>query len=279
MHSRLLYCILGGLTLATPAFAQDDDAPYEYPDDESSKSKNTSRRRHAQDEDQPYAYPDDDKPDKEVGSRRRRGSEYEDPAKEFRRAAEEDDEEKGYERLSNMDDPNKGFAFEFLGGALFVSSPRGQFLGDAQPAIGGRFTWEMGRIFNTEALRESFWFDVRYMYAGQREGTTLIVGDTRLHYATIAPAYELTFGEGSDYGVYAQLGGGIAYEHTALEVGGKLTPVDGIKPLVQYGVGLRGRTKLSSESNVRLSWRVELTRFRRGYMDDTFLGASIGTAF
>jgi hypothetical protein len=69
------------------------------------------------------------------------------------------------------------------------------------------------------------------------------------------------------------------WEHTALEVGGKVTPVDGIKSLIQYGVGLRGRTPLSTESNLRLAWRVELMRFRRGYMDDTFLGASVGTAF
>ena len=73
----------------------------------------------------------------------------------------------------------------------------------------------------------------------------------------------------------------------ALALGGLLsalaaraqTPVNGFKPLMQYGVGLRGRTKLSSESNVRLAWRVELMRFRRGYQDDTFVCASLGTAF
>ncbi|MCY1074524.1 hypothetical protein [Archangium lansingense] len=31
--------------------------------------------------------------------------------------------------------------------------------------------------------------------------------------------------------------------------------------------------------DVRLAWRVELMRFRRGYQDDTFVGASLGTAF
>jgi pimeloyl-ACP methyl ester carboxylesterase len=39
--------------------------------------------------------------------------------------------------------------------------------------------------------------------------------------------------------------------------------VDGIKSLIQYGVGFRGRTPLSSESNLRLAWRIELMRFRR----------------
>ena len=210
-HSWLLPCLLGALALATPSFAQDDDAPHAY---------------------QP----------------------------------------------ARMDDPNTGLAFEALGGALALSSPRGQ-LADFLPAVGGRFTWEFGRLLGVKPLREALWFDVRYMYAGEREGTQLIIGDTRLHYATIAPAYELTFGESSDYGVYAQVGGGIAYEHTTLEVGGKQTPVDGLHSLLQYGVGLRGRTRLLSESNVRLAWRVELMRFRRGYMDDTYVGASLGTAF
>jgi hypothetical protein len=252
-HSWLLPCLLGGLVLATPAFGQDDD-------------------------DKPYAYPDEEKSEEVDPTPRRRRAEPEDTADDFRRVSEEDGEEGKFKQLAGLDDPNTGVAFEVLGGAMLLSSPRGQ-LADVLPAVGGRFTWEFGRILNVEPLREALWFDVRYTYAGVREGTQLIIGDTRLHYASIAPAYELTFGESKDYGVYAQVGGGIVWEHTALEVGGKVTPVDGIKSLIQYGVGLRGRTPLSTESNLRLAWRVELMRFRRSYMDDTFLGASVGTAF
>jgi hypothetical protein len=277
LHSWILPCLLGGLTLATPTFAQDEDAPYAYPDEEEAEQKSSSRRRRVQDQDAPYAYPEEDKPER---ARERRRRQEEDTASDFRRAAEGDEEEeKGYERMSRLDDPNTGVAFEVLGGAMLLSSPRGQLLGDFLPAVGGRFTWEYGRLLGSEALREALWFDVRYTYAGVREGTKLIVGDTQLHYATIAPAYELTFGESSDYGIYAQAGGGFVYEHTTLEVGGKVTPVDGTKLLIQYGLGLRGRTKVSLESNVRLAWRVELMRFRRGYQDDTFVGASLGTAF
>jgi hypothetical protein len=246
MHSWLLPCVLGGLALATPTFAQDEDTPDSYPDEE-----------------QPDSSPRPVEPE-------------EDTAADFR--SEEGDEEND-ERVSRMDDPNMGVAFEALGGAMLVSSPRGRLFGDFLPAVGGRFTWEYGRLLDSDTLRESLWFDVRYTHAGVREGTKLIVGDTRLHYVALAPAYALMFGESSDYGVYAQVGGGIAYEHTTLEVGGKVTPMDGFKPLIQYGVGLRGRTQLSSESNMRLAWRVELMRFRRGYLDDTFVGASLGSAF
>jgi len=246
----LLSCLLGGLALAPPALAQDEDAPYTYPDEE--KSEEESPRRRAQPED---------------------------TTDDFRRTSEEEDaEEEDFDRMARLDDPNTGIAFEALGGAMLLSSAKGQFA-DVLPAFGGRFTWEYGRLLNVEALREALWFDVRYTYAGMREGTKLIIGDTQLHYASIAPAYELTFGDSKDYGAYVQVGGGVAYAHTSLTVGNKLTTVDGLKSLVQYGVGLRGRTKLSAASNVRLAWRIELMRFRRGYLDDTFLGASLGTAF
>ncbi len=279
-HSWLLPCVLGGLVLATPALAQNDEDPYAYPDEQEEPEERGTRRRRAAQDDAPIAYPDDDDTPTYTPGRKRPLRPTDDMDREFRNMDDEEDEaKKKFRYLAGMDDPNTGVAFEVLGGALFQSSARGAFLGDLRPAIGGRFTWEYGRLLNVESLREALWFDVRYMFSGAREGTQLIVGQTQVHYATIAPAYELTFGEGSDYGVYGQLGGGIAYTQTLLEIGGQKTPVDGIKPLIQYGVGLRGRTKLSSENNLRLSWRVELMRFRRGYLDDNYVGASVGTAF
>jgi hypothetical protein len=179
---------------------------------------------------------------------------------------------------SPEDDPNTGLVFEALGGAMLLSSSRGQ-LAHLLPAVGGRFTWEYGRTLNEESLREALWLDVRYTYAGMREGTKLIIGDTRLHYVSVAPAYEVTLGGALDLGVYVQAGGGIVYQDTALEVGDQRTPVAGITSLLQYGVGLRGRMKAPTESKVRLVWRLELMRFRRGYLDDTFAGASLGAAF
>lgn len=253
MRTWLLPCLVGGLALATPALAQEEDVPFAYPDEETPAETAPAPRRRPVDEDL---------------------------AKEFREVSEEEEDEdtRSFKRLAGLDDPNTGVAFEVIGGVMGLSSSRGQ-LADFLPAVGGRFTWEYGRLLNVEPLRESLWFDVRYLYAGQREGTKLLVGDTRLHYFSIAPAYELTFGSLVDYGVFVQAGGGLAYQHTALEIDGTKTEVNGLKPLIQYGVGLRGRTKLSSSSNLRLAWRLEVTRYRRGYLDDTFFGASVGTAF
>jgi hypothetical protein len=263
--------LLGCLALAPTSFAQQDE-PYAYPGDD---DEDASRRR-GSDEDAPYAYPDENSKSSRPGI-----PSPEDTEREFRRAAsgEEDEPGKDFKHRAGEDDPNTGIAFEALGGVMLLGSPRGQLLGDPAPAVGARFTWEYGRLLNVEPLREALWFDVRYTYVGLHEGTTLVVGDAFRHYMSIAPAYELTFGEGSDYGVYGQLGGGIVYELSRLEVGGKPTSVEGIKPLIQYGVGVRGRTKLSADSNLRLAWRLELMRFRRGYQDDTYAGLSAGVAF
>jgi hypothetical protein len=69
----------------------------------------------------------------------------------------------------------------------------------------------------------------------------------------------------------------MAFQSTSIVIGEEETGVKGLKPLLQYGVGFRGRPRLNERMS--LTFRVELMRFRRGYMDDTFLGGSIGTAF
>lgn len=248
LHSRRLTLLLGALALSTPALAQDeDDAPLAYPDDEPS-------------EDTPRKLP-------------RRS---EDPTADFDRMREEDEAEGDFERLAGSDDPNKGFAGELIVGTMLLDSSRGRF---ADPAfgLGLRFTWEFGRILNNEPLRESAWLDVRWMMAGLSDGTELIQGRSRNHYFSVAPAYEYVFGESKTFGIFGQLGGGFAFQSTAITIADQETPVKGMKPLLQYGIGFRGRPRVSEKMSV--SFRVELMRFRRGYLDDTFVGGSIGTAF
>jgi hypothetical protein len=221
-------------------------------------------------EDAPYAYPEDEVPEEQQTPRRNR------PERGGRTPSSQDDTR--YERMSRGDDPNTGLAFEALGGVMLLNSARAQFA-EFAPAYGGRFTWELGRLFDDEVLHEALWLDVRYTGTGLQQGTRLIQSGSQLHYATIAPAYEVMFGPGSDYGLYAQAGGGIVYEMTTLNVGGEVTPINGLRSLIQAGGGLRGRTRLSSTSNLRLAWRLEAMYFRRGYLGDVFLGGSAGIAF
>jgi len=249
LYARLLPLLLGALVLSTPALAQDeDDAPLAYPDDDEEV------------EDAPRKLPP-------------RSS---DPTADHDRMADERAQEDDFERMAGDDDPNKGFAGELIMGAMLLESSQGRFA-DPTFGLGLRFTWEYGRILNNEPLRETLWLDVRWMMAGSSAGTTLINGSSRNHYFSLAPAYEFVFGAEKTYGVFGQVGGGFAYQSTSLAIGEELTPVKGIKPLLQYGVGFRGRPRLSERMS--LSFRLELMRFRRGYMDDTFVGGSIGTAF
>jgi hypothetical protein len=248
LHARLLLLSLGALTLSTPALAQyeDEDAPLAYPDDDEAE------------EDTPRKLP-------------RRSS---DPTADYDRMQAESEEE--FEQMAGGDDPNKGFAGEAILGAMLLESSRGRFA-DPTPSFGLRFTWEYGRILNNEPLRETLWADVRWMMAGESSGTELINGSSRNHYFSIAPAYEFVFGDAKAFGVFGQLGGGFAYQSTSLTIGTEVTAVKGLKPLLQYGLGFRGRPRISD--TVALSFRLELMRFRRGYLDDTFVGGSLGTAF
>jgi hypothetical protein len=249
LHAWLLSVLLGALALSTPALAQeeDEDAPLAYPDDE-------------EEEDAPRKLP-------------RRSS---DPTADYDRMADEAEAEGEFEAMYGSDDPNKGLAGELILGAMLLDSSRGRF---ADPAfgLGLRFTWEFGRILDSELLREALWADVRWTMAGRSEGTELIIGRNRNHYFTVAPAYEFTFGADRTYGVFFQGGAGMAFQSTSIVIGEEETGVKGLKPLLQYGVGFRGRPRLNERMS--LTFRVELMRFRRGYMDDTFLGGSIGTAF
>lgn len=181
--------------------------------------------------------------------------------------------------LAHLDDPNVGLAFEGLVGAMLIQSSRGQWV-EGRLGYGGRFTWEFGRTFSSDDVwREALFADVTYAYAVLHDGTSQIYDDSNYHYLTLAPAYQFPFGAGSPYGFYFQLGGGAAYEYTVLHAGLTATPVVGLKPVIQYGAGLRGSPRLFEGAPFRVSFRLELTRLHRGYEDDTFLGGSFGIAF
>ncbi|MCE9672784.1 hypothetical protein LY474_33760 [Myxococcus stipitatus] len=253
MKTWLTRCLLGGLLVTSPALAQDDDAPYAYPEDEPARDE--------QQEAEEDAY-----------ERRRRQV---DETDDFRRVSEEEGEEGDFKELAGVDDPNIGFAVELIGGALLLDSSEGNFA-KTVAGLGLRATWEYGRTFNLEPLRENLWADLRWTYGSYSDGTDFIRGDTGVHYFTVAPAYELKLGKTS-LGIFGQLGGGIGYQTTSITIDAAETKVNGIKPVFQYGVGLRGRPRLSNK--LSLSFRVEAMGFRRGYLNDIFLGGSIGTAF
>ena len=101
------------------------------------------------------------------------------------------------------------------------------------------------------------------------------------------------FGSKSPVSVYGQLGIGLVFNPSQVEINKTPTTLTGNKILFQYGGGLRFRPLVvtwgrksrinadfaGADDGMRVSFRVELTRFRRGYIDDTFFGGSLGVTF
>ena len=233
------------------AWAQADDAPIPYDDDDSS-----------------YGY------DEDTGVRTL-------PKKSHRTVDLRDDEADAKDReesLSWVDDPNIGISGELMTGAMLFESSRGALV-DPRFLWGLRFTWEWGRLFPDPKLKEMFFADVIWCYAATHDGTAQVSADSNQHYFTLAPAIAFPFGQRSIVSFYAQAGFGFNIDYAAVHLDQNETNVTGSKFVLQYGIGLRFRPALTQDERVRLSFRIELTRFLRGYMHDTVLGGSVGVTF
>jgi hypothetical protein len=224
------------------------------------------------DDDAPIPYEDEDDAPAEVRHRSKR------PVEGLR---EEEDETSEYNvRTGHLDDPNIGLSGELLAGAMLFESARGALV-DPRFMFGVRFTWEYGRLLSDEFLREVFFADITWQFAATGDGTTEVRSDATYHYFTVAPAFALRLGT-SPVAAFAQVGAGFNYGFSSLRVGSQVTTVEGVKFLFQYGLGLRFRPAIvvvKGKELLRLSFRVEVTRFVRGYMQDTFLGGSVGLTF
>jgi hypothetical protein len=221
------------------------------------------------DDDAPIPYDDDgDKP----AVKPKRPSRPRDQVRE-----EEEDARAADETLTHLDDPNVGLSVEGLAGAMLFESSRGALV-DARFMGGARFTWEYGRLIPDEYLREVFFADVTWQYAATKDGTTQVNSETHAHYFTVSPGFALPFGK-SPVAAYAQVGAGFNYTFTAVHIEGNETQLSGTKFLFQYGLGLRFRPAVVASGAVRISFRIEFTRFLRGYLNDTFIGGSVGVTF
>ncbi len=248
MNTRWLLLVA---TLALPAYAQrvqDDDAPIPYPEDDVEEERTT-----------------------------RKLPRRSDPTVILREESDWEQQERE-EVLAVLDDPNIGLSGELVTGLLLLDSARGAGV-ESGFCWGLRFTWEWSRLFSDEWLRESFFADALWSYTGYRAGTSEVFADTNYHYFTVAPAWAFPFGQKSAFAGYLQAGVGLSYQYSAVHVAKVETNIGGTKLLLQYGAGIRGRPALLPDESIRLSFRIELTRFRRGYMDDTFLGGGVGLTF
>lgn len=254
--------ILLGLMLAAPLARAQDDAPIPYSDQETD---------------------DRDRPELPGKSDRTTG----------RRDETEVEQQDRAESLANIDDPSIGLSAEIIVGAMLVDSARGALF-DGLPSGGFRFTWEWTRtVFSDELFRELSFVDVAWWHAGNSEGTPLIYAKSYYNYFSFAPAFSYPFGPKSPVSVFAQLGIGVVFNPTVIVINQEAFQSTALKLLIQYGAGLRFRPLIvtwgrksrpnadfaEAQDGLRLSFRLEVTRFRRGYVDDTYLGGSLGVTF
>ncbi|MGQ0505616.1 MAG: hypothetical protein ACT4TC_09875 [Myxococcaceae bacterium] len=212
-------------------------------------------------DDTPIAYPDQ--------------SDDDDAPRRGRRTAESEMTSRA--SLSGYDDASVGLSADVFGAIVLLEAARGGGV-DARGGFGAHLTWEVGRLLSNDFLHEGLFLDAMYLNAHNTEGTAEFSGSTTYHYFTVAPALGFQLGEGSPLTLFAQLGGGMTFEQGSFSALGTVASTSGLKPTFLYGVGLRGRPLLA-ESGVRLIFRVDITRFRRAYMDDTYFGASLGLGF
>lgn len=181
--------------------------------------------------------------------------------------------------LVGLDDPNTGVFVQLHGGLMLLDSPRGTW-GEPRFGWGAKFTWEFGRAFLSDTWwRNALFLDVGWTYSTLADGTRQVNTDSNYHYYSVAPAIAFAVDDDAAFAFYFQGGAGVSHQFSALHIGGGETALVGFRPLFQYGLGFRGRPLLSVDSRVRLNFRAELTRLRRGYLDDTFFGVSLGTGF
>lgn len=238
------------------------------------------KSKQEQDDDAPIPYSDDNKGSDE--DERRKLPNKSEPTGELREETEVEQMDRERSR-ANEDDPTIGIGLEGVMGAMLLDSPKA---GGVQPLFAGgvRFTWEFTRTLSSdEFIKELGFVDVLYEYTSWADGTKEVHGNTAFHYFTLAPAIALPLGK-SPFSAYAQVGVGFNYNPSSITIDDTTTNLNGSKFLLQYGIGLRARPLViapndKSNFSMRISFRFELTRFRRGYMDDTMVGGSVGLTF
>lgn len=252
MRNLLVVCLFLAASLAAAAgrSKKDDDAPIPYDTEES----------------------DDDK--------RRDLPKRSEEAPTLREETEVEQQDREIS-LASYDDPNIGLSGEVLLGAMLLESTRGAGGGVEPIGMGGlRFTWEWSRtLLSDEFWREVFFADVTWAMSQTGGGSNEIKDAIAFHYFTLAQAFAFPLGK-TPFAAYAEAGIGFNYQTSALSVqGADPVTVSVARLLAQYGFGIRARVGLNPSNSVRLSFRIEVTRFRRGYMDDTLIGGSLGVTF
>jgi hypothetical protein len=187
---------------------------------------------------------------------------------------QDDDEEA--DSLTHLDDPNIGIGGSVTGGLILLESSKTGV--DPRFLFGVRFTWEWGRLIPDEFIRELFFADLGWNFTSTSGGTASFNTALTSHNFVLAPAFAWPFGK-LPLAVYGQIGAGFNYTASVAKISNIENTIGGVKFLFQYGAGLRSRIPLTDDGSLRLELRFEVTRYLRGYINDTLFGLSAGMIF
>ncbi len=202
------------------------------------------------------------------------------PKKHKKKAATAEEdlvEEKQPESLMRLDDPHYGFSVEAALSLAFLSKTNGPGLA-GNAGIGLRVDWSVGRLWTDPT--DEFWkyallAELAYDYVGQSDGTQSISTSGGYHFINVRGL--LGYPVKDFFLAYAALGGGLTVQSVSYDVQGTQTGITGTKPDLDYGLGARFRFAVNP--SLSISARLELMRFRRGYLDDTFVTLGAGADF
>lgn len=257
---KRLLSVLLAVALFTPALARAaDDESEQRLDDDQSRSK---KLRDSDDDEAPA--PRKHKPKRRGGDTTAEEELSEAPDPSMRKMAREDD-------------PRLGIGVEAALSLALVdrsSGPGAQGMG----AVGLRANWAPGVLWTDpedEFWRYALLVELSWDHASYGDGTKAVNTSTALNYFNAHamfgyPAQKLLL-------FYGALGPGMTLESVSYNVQGANTPLTGLKPNLAYGLG--ARLNFQASDRFAIVSRFELMRYRRGYMDDTFLTFTVGGAF
>ena len=310
MHLERLVPALLALALAVPAQAQDAErrAPRitdpQAAEEELPRPLPTKKRKHASKLEEDGEAPTEEAPsyseqapepkkrkassfgDDEAPVRRRSsrgGSAVEDSdlrdddERRVPRTAEEElaNSDQEDEVLAGVDEPGNGLAVELAGGPIFLSGATGS--STTHFFAGFIASYQLGRALFTpkwELLRQSFFLELSYLGANAAWGTEEVRVNAWNHFLTL----DILFGWPLEPVLfYAKVGPALMVMPVSYDVQGSATSFTGVKGGLVYGAGIRTNLYLGEAAG--FAARLELTRFRRGYLDDTLLTVGLGACF
>jgi hypothetical protein len=193
------------------------------------------------------------------------------------KTAEEDLEAPGEkdEALAGEDEPGHSIAAELVFGPIFLSNPvKGV---TTRGTMGLAVTYGLGRaIFSPEweFLHNNLFLELSYLATKQTVGTSSVQVGAWTHYLSFEVLFGYPF---TPVLLYAKIGPALMIMPVSYDVQGQVSGVTGVKAGLVYGIG--GRTNIYIGDHVGFAARIEVIRYRRGYLDDTLLIFGVGIAF